>query len=148
MKNPQSDPPPKGGITVYIPPKLASVLLALVIGSGAGVFGGFKLVNGSGDESDSHNSDVEYRDQDYNVRFESIEQTQTEHTEKIGALETKTEQIQTVQVEDIARTEARRVTADIRNRSERERQYDRIRSLNERRLKSNKPPCENLNCWE
>ena len=146
MKNPQSDPPPKGGITVYIPPKVVSVMIALALGSGAGVLGGFKWLNGSPPDEDSHNSDVEHRDQDYDVRFQSIESTQTVHTTKIGALEEKTNDIQTVQHGDIARTEARRVTADIRNREEREREYDRLVILNIKRLKEKRPPCNTRRC--
>ncbi|NIS54599.1 MAG: hypothetical protein GWN94_26490 [Phycisphaerae bacterium] len=146
MKNPQSDSPPKPGVNIYIPPKLASALLALLIGSGAGVLGGFKWLNGSDSDESSHTSDLENREQNYNVRFESIESTQKVHTTKIGKLEKKTNDIQTVQHGDIARTEARRVTADIRDRHEREREYDRLVDLNLKRLKEKKPPCNDRRC--
>jgi hypothetical protein len=148
MKNP-SDSPPKSGAWVYIPPKVLLVVVAVFLGSGAGVGGVTKFLNGSGDDKGSHKGDKGNSDEgnkNYNVRFQSIESTQKIHTQKIGALETKTNDIQTVQHGDIARTEARRLTEDIKNRDEREREYDRLVDLNIKRLKENDPPCSDRRC--
>lgn len=145
MKNP-SDSPPRAGVQIYVPPKLASVLIAVLIGTGVGGLGGVKWFNGSGAEGTGHISTHPNRNPDYDVRFQTFEDAQTVHTKKIGALEDKTEEIQSVQHKDIARQEARRLTKDIPNRERREREYDRLFGLNMSRLKGGREPCANLRC--
>jgi hypothetical protein len=65
---------------------------------------------------------------------------------KIGNLGGKVDRVQSYQVKQDARQEARRITERIGNRNEREEQYDRIRELNEKRLKEGKEPCATLDC--
>ena len=146
MKNPASDDKPKNGVQVYIPPKLASVILAVLIGTGAGSLGGLKLFNRSDGDKSSHNSTHMNRDEIFNVRFENIEKQQVEHTEKIAQLEETTQQIQDVQHQDIARAEARRVTKDLVNRRRRQEMEDRIYEVNLARLKKGEPPCLDRSC--
>lgn len=145
MRNP-SDSPPKPGVNIYVPPKVVLIAIAVFLGSGAGIGGVTKYLNGSGAENTGHTSDIENRKQNYNVRFQTIENTQTVHTTKIKLLDDKTNDIQRVQHQDIARTEARRVTEEIRNREEREREFDRLYDINMMRLNEKKPPCIDRRC--
>jgi uncharacterized protein HemX len=138
--------PPKNGVQIYVPPKLAIVAIAIVIGSGAGGFGVSNLFNGSGTEEKGHRSDRKHRDREFNVRFKSIEATQTKHTEKIEELEETTGEIQSVQHKNIARTEARRVTESIINKRRRREIEDRIYEINLTRLKDKKSPCLDRTC--
>jgi hypothetical protein len=147
MRNP-SDSPPKNGVQIYVPPKLASVLIAILLGAAGGGFGVTKLVNGSGADKQGKEPSKDNRNKRYNVRFEldNVKKTQGEHGVKIENLEKTTGEIQTVQHQNIARQDARRVTEKITNRDEREREFDRIYDLNMTRLKGKKPPCVDRRC--
>lgn len=146
MKNPSPPATPKNGMTIYIPPKLAFLALAVLLGSGVGGLGVSKWFNGSGGDKKSHNSDALNRDEIFNVRFKAIEGTQQDHTKKIEELEETTSEIQTVQHKDIARTEARRVTKEIINKRRRREIEDRIYEINLGRLKKGKSPCLDRTC--
>ena len=67
-------------------------------------------------------------------------------TAKIGKLDEKVDDVQDYQISQDARQEARRVTEDLASRELREREYDRIRELNETRLKAGKEPCSTRDC--
>jgi len=65
---------------------------------------------------------------------------------KIGGLEEKVDGVQNFQIKQDARQEARRLTENIRSRTEREKEYDRLRERNEKRLKDGEDPCTTLDC--
>jgi ABC-type phosphate transport system auxiliary subunit len=65
---------------------------------------------------------------------------------KIGDLDTKVVKVQSYQIKQDARQEARRLTETIKDRDEREEEYDRLRELNVKRLEEGKDPCATLQC--
>ena len=144
MKNKPSDPPKNGTIKIYIPPRLAIVAVALLLGSGVGGLGLSNILNGGADAK----TESKEPSGTFNVRFERLETGQAVNTQKIEKLDQQVGQIQTVQHSDIARTEARRLTDQIPNRRRREEAYDRLVELNIRRLKRGQDPCQNLGCGD
>ncbi len=64
----------------------------------------------------------------------------------ISKIKTKVDEISTVQRQEIARHEARRLTASIKDRKEREHEYDRLLERNLRRLEAGRDPCSTLVC--
>lgn len=81
--------------------------------------------------------DEKFEKQDVNI------QKLGENIQKLGE---NIQSIQTTQIQEIARKEARRVTAVLKNRNKREDTYDRLLVQNLKRLKNGKNPCVNLAC--
>jgi hypothetical protein len=67
-------------------------------------------------------------------------------TVQLGDITDKLSSVQLSQIQQNARQEARRITADIKNRSCREKEYDRLRALNEKRLVRGDEPCSTIEC--
>ena len=135
-----SDPP--NGIKIYLPPKMAIIVIAILLGSGVGGIGISNMLNGKKSEN------VTTERQEFNVRFERIETGQKSNTKKIEKLDEQVGEIQAVQHSDIARTEARRLTEKIANRAKREKEYDLLVSRNLDRLKKGLAPCQTVKCGE
>ena len=141
----QSDPPKNGTIKIYIPPRLAIVAGALLLGSGVGGLGISNILRSTDAKAESKEPSVK---EQFNVRFERLETGQTVNTTKIERLEETTGEIQSVQHKNIARTEARRITDSIPNRKRREKEYDRLVERNLKRIKRGQDPCQDLDCVE
>ena len=142
MKNKPSDPPKNGTIKIYIPPRLAIVAVALLLGSGVGGLGLSNILNGGADAK----TESKEPSGTFNVRFERLETGQAVNTQKIEKLDEQVGQIQAVQHSDISRTEARRMTEKISDRKKREKEYDRLVERNLKRLKKGQDPCQDLEC--
>lgn len=69
-----------------------------------------------------------------------------EHDKAIHGVSEKLTSVQTVQHRQVARDEARRVTEPIKNRTERERTYDRLLDLNLKRLADGRDTCQTADC--
>ena len=119
--------------------RLAAAILALLGGTGGYV--GFQFVT---------SAELEASEQKQEARVVEVETKVTKEVSgiksKIGTLSGKVDKVQKYQISQDARQEARRITEDIRNRDNREEQYDRLRELNEKRLKKGKDPCTTLDC--
>jgi len=134
-----------GGVTV--PWKLVLPLLgALVIGGGTA--GGFQLATKGyvdGCEKAATQASID--------RDAKIEQKVDKQAETIKAVEVQglklaktVGEIQSVQHDQFASQEARRVTESIPNRQRREREYERLLRRNRERLKRGVEPCANVDC--
>lgn len=145
MKAP-SQPPPRNDIVVNVPPKLALIVVVVLLGSGGSLVGFTKALNGSGGDGGSHISDLKDREAKLNKRFEVVENAVETNTDSIESLELQLTAIQKVQHNDIARSEARRVTRDITNQKKRQVLEDRIYQVNMTRLQKGDPPCLDLTC--
>ncbi len=80
------------------------------------------------------------------TRYERINGVVAKQGRDIGKIKTKVDDIQNVQQRQIARQEARRLTAGIKDRKEREQTYDRLLERNLRRLEAGRDPCSTLVC--
>lgn len=122
---------------------LAIAIVAVLGGSGG--FVGFQFVTQVELEST-----VQASEQRTDAKIEQVKtdvSTQVSGiTTKIVTLEGKVDDVKDYQVEQDARQEARRITEEIPGREQREREYDRIRELNEQRLKNGKEPCATRTC--
>jgi hypothetical protein len=68
------------------------------------------------------------------------------NTVSIGKITGVVEEVQETQHRDIARSEARRITSDVRDRAQRETLYDTLLGINLKRLKRGQDPCSNVDC--
>jgi hypothetical protein len=141
MKAP-SHPPPRNDIVVNVPPKLALIVVVVLLGSGGSLVGFTKALNGSGADESSHISDLKDRE----AKLNKLEKAVETNTDSIESLELQLTAIQKVQHNDIARSEARRVTRDITNQKKRQVLEDRIYQVNMTRLQKGDPPCLDLTC--
>lgn len=114
-------------------------ILFILVGGGGAI--SFRLV--TADQLDSSIKASESR-QDAKLMPVKIEVTDIKL--KIGQITSKIDDVRHFQYKQESRNEARRLTFDIKNRDARESEYDRIRELNEKRLKNGKDPCTTLDC--
>ena len=145
MKAP-STPSPKNDIVVNVPPKVAFIVLVVLLGSGGSLVGFTKALNGSGGDDSGHISDLKDRETKLNRRFEAVETAVRTNTDSIDNLELQLTAIQKVQHNDIARSEARRVTQGVTPQKKRQVLEDRIYQVNMTRLQKGDPPCLDLTC--
>ena len=119
--------------------RLAAAVLTTL--GGAGGYVGFQLVTAA---------ELQASEQKTETRVAEVEENVKEEVSginlKIGKLGEKVDEVQDFQVAQDARQEARRVTESIRSRNEREDEYDRLRELNEGRIKEGKDPCTTRDC--
>ncbi|MCP4674320.1 MAG: hypothetical protein GY854_02140 [Deltaproteobacteria bacterium] len=80
------------------------------------------------------------------ARYQRIDSVVEQQGSDIGKIKVKVGDIQNVQQRQIARQEARRLTSGIKNRNEREQEYDRLLERNLRRLEAGRDPCSTLVC--
>lgn len=79
-------------------------------------------------------------------RLEVDHQTLGDHTRTIEAIDIKVTEGFAVLYGQVSRDEARRITSQIKDRTERERTYDRVVDTNLRRLTHGKSPCPTVTC--
>jgi len=113
----------------------------LVVLGGTGGYAGFQFIT---------EADLVKSEQKQEARVAAVEK----NVEKeVGGLNTKIEKldekvvdVRNFQISQDARQEARRITEDIRSRTIRESEYDRLRELNEKRAMEGKDPCTTRSC--
>lgn len=135
------------GIRLRIPWRFASLIGAMVIGSGLTIVGVMRFIgvaSASELQTVSTKNDAEHGAIQGKLKDQGAFNTAI--SGKVDVMATRLESVQTVQNRSIARDEARRVTAAIRDRNEREHEYDRLLGLNLDRLERGEDPCGTLAC--
>jgi hypothetical protein len=140
----QSTPP--GDIKFTVPKKWLVVLAVAILGGGGITQALTDVLGIKRPEPQEIKDERRRKHKKENERFVKINMRLDTHTEQIKTLDVRQTKMLDVQNQDIARREARRVTEKIRNRRERERQYDVIFTRNVNRLKAGKPPCSDDIC--
>jgi len=79
-------------------------------------------------------------------RFKRLKDDVAQNSKAIQGVKKTVGEIQSVQHKTFARDEAKRLTADIRERRRREKTYDWLVDRNLRRLRAGKDPCSTVNC--
>lgn len=126
----------------------AFVAAIFIILTGSGSYYGFQIITRDqldkeiADVEKSHNQIIENQGKLIDDNKISI----AVNEKSIVKIDFKLGQVQRTQHKDIARTEARRLTENIKDRTEREDKYDALLDLNISRLKKGEDPCSNLDC--
>lgn len=119
------------------------VTALVVLGGGGGIAGARALGYCTADDiKDAVGAVVEKEDK----RHEVIDEKFEEQGSQIEKVQEVVDSVQTTQIREIARREARRITVDIRDREKREQVYDRILDKNIRRLEHGDDPCPDIVC--
>lgn len=118
---------------------LAGCVLMVLLGSGGVV--GFQFITAS--DLSKALIDSEQRQDN---KLLPVKEEVFHIKERINGIDKKIDDVQSFQYLQDARQEARRITTEIQDRRQREDEYDRIRLLNEKRLKQGKEPCYTLEC--
>lgn len=119
----------------------AMVGAIVVVLFGSGSFVGFQFVT-----SADLNKAVVESEQLQESKLTPIRAEVAEIKNKVGDINDKLDGVQDFQYQQDARQEARRITDDIKDRRMRESEYDRIRILNEKRIKQGRDSCSTLDC--
>ena len=136
-----------GDLKIQIPWKMIITIAAVLLGGGT--VAGVTTTLGGGEESSGLNvfrSEQTAAHKLIDASLESASKRAEKQDEKIAGVAKVVGQVQITQQRDVARNEARRVTADISNRKEREAAYDRLYELNLKRLQRDADPCGTLSC--
>jgi len=119
---------------------LLLILITALLGGGGGVaawqFASTEYVDKTVTEAQSLDE----------IRHQVLDERLGEMEVKIDEIATTTSQIKNAQNLQIARHEARALTAEMTNREEREASYDRLLNLNMVRLQNSIVPCATLSC--
>lgn len=130
----------KGGSLSWAGWRRLAIAILMVLGVPTG-YAGFQFVT----QADLQASEARQNGKVQEVKAEVKKDIAGIHV-KIGQLDEKVDGVQDFQVKQDARQEARRITERIQNRTTREREYDRLRELNQKRIKDGKDPCTTLTC--
>jgi len=128
--------------------KLLLVVAAMIAGGGAGSYG-LQAFFGASASADEIKGLESRNDGEHGVMRGGIEQCQettAENSTAIKAVTTTVGKIESTQVRDIARKEARRLTDELRNRRQADVEYDRLFEQNLRRMSRGLDPCGSLAC--
>lgn len=123
-----------------------SVIIIITILAGGGGGGlGFHLVTQSdlGEAILEHSKSVQKIETD---RHETIDKRLDQHDAALEGISAHIGELSEGQHRQEASQEAHRLTERIKARTLREIEYDRLRRINENRLKKGKEPCYNLSC--
>jgi hypothetical protein len=138
----------KTGIKFRITWKHIMSGIGILLGSGI-LAGGATLFNvGSSvaDDFSSFKKDQRVVHQDIDKTLKAQDVRAVAQDARISDISKVVTSVQTTQQRDVARTEARRLTEKIPNRSEREEAYDRLYELNLKHLQRGEDPCGTVNC--
>ena len=137
-----------GDLKIQIPWKLIITIMAVILGGGTvagvtttlGVGGSAKdeLATFRVEQADAHSA-IDRSFEDAGKRAEAQDAKIAEVAKVVGS-------VQATQQRDVARNEARRLTADIASRKDREAAYERLYELNLKRLQRDADPCGSLSC--
>lgn len=127
--------------TFDLKPKTLLLILTVILGGGGGGFAALDFCT----ESDvkQYITQAKTIEDERHVVIDKKFEKQDTNIQKLGK---NIQSVQEIQVREIARKEARRVTAALKNRNNRENMYDRLFVRNLKRLKEGKDPCVNLSC--
>lgn len=135
-------------IKVDIPWRFVIPIAAFLLGGGA--IGGVTSIFMPGNSS---SAELQTFKGEQNTQHGQINETlkrQDAHAKKqdgrIEDISKTVSSVQTTQQKDVARTEARRLTEKIPNRTDREETYDRLYELNLKHLQRGEDPCATVNC--
>lgn len=129
------------GLRMQMSTKLVIIILAMAgIGGGSGLLGQLAFGGNVDNATDNQNA--------FDARFQRIETEQKEQKDEIKKMRRDVSSILLVQRTSVARSEARRATAGIKNRFSREAAYDHLLAKNLKRLENGKEPCVDLDCAE
>ncbi len=137
-------PKTDGFFTVKIPWKLITAIVAALLGGG-GTYWALDFYTRAEVDQRISQSQQALKDHSHK-RANELEAKVDKNTHKIDKVEHTVQRIETVQIKDISRAEARRVTQQIRSRAHREAAYDRLVDRNFKRLKRGADPCSSLAC--
>lgn len=132
--------------------KTITMIVAILLGSGGTAVGVFEIatqgyVDGAIDQSmTDHTNDTYPRLDELERKCVYYDNVIDEHEESIQSVHIILGEVQTVQRQQFARDEARRITDKIHARVRREAEYDRLVDRNMWRLEKGKPPCSTVEC--
>ena len=132
------------GITIKLPWKIILVIASAILGSG-GTWWALDFYTRAEVDQRINQSQQVLKEHGHKQAKE-LEGKVEANTSQIGTVKKTVDRIETVQVKDISRAEARRVTSTIRSRQARERAYDRLVDRNFKRLKRGADPCSSVDC--
>jgi uncharacterized protein YlxW (UPF0749 family) len=138
----------KNGIKVTIRWKLIATIASIAIG-GMSVAGATTIVGvnfASADEVSKFRVEQDVQHSRINKTLDDQETHAKQQDERIEEVTKVVKSVQSTQLRDVARTEARRLTEKISNRLEREDTYDRLYELNLKRMERGDDPCGSIDC--
>jgi hypothetical protein len=125
-------------------------LAAAALASGAGGAAGWSLLDATGAASAADLGTFRAEQTTQHARIDgdlaTTKTTLTAQGAALGTVQQTVSSIQDVQHRTVARDEARRVTAPVRDRATREAAYDRLLERNLARLRAGRDPCATLDC--
>lgn len=139
---------PSTSIKVDIPWRLVLPIAAFLLGGGtlAGVTTAFTGAAASPQELSAFKLEQNQQHAHINQTLEEQDKHAKVQDGRIEDIGKVVKSVQSTQLRDVARTEARRLTEKIPNRVERENTYDRLYELNLRRLERGTDPCGSISC--
>jgi len=136
--------PPGITISAKIPWKILIVILSALLGGG-GTWWAMDFYTRAEVDQRIRQSQEALKEHGHQSA-KKLEQKVQANTSQIGKVKNTVDKIQAVQIKDISRAEARRVTSGIRSRAAREQAYDRLVDRNVKRLKRGADPCASVSC--
>ena len=125
---------------IKLPVKAIVVILTIILGGGAGVYGVDSATTARLDEQVEEFKKIE------DTRHEETQSALEEHGKLIEALSESVSKMSERQLRAEARDEARRVTKEIKDRDKREYEFGRLFEKNIDRLKEGRDPCADVSC--
>ena len=132
------------GIEIKLPLKIISMIVAALVGGG-GTFWAIDYYSRAEVDQRIKQSQQTLMDHGHQSSKKLKEKIQ-KNTEKITNVGSTVARIESVQIKDISRSEARRITEKIKSRQARESAYDRLVDRNYKRLKKGQDPCSTVDC--
>jgi hypothetical protein len=136
-------------VTIRIPWKIISGIIVLLLGGGLSTVGVLKCMGvASAAEVESLKTDNAGEHTTIRATQEQDHKMTVANDTAVKALTVSVGGIQSTMVKDVARREARRLTDQIKNRTQAERLYDSLVDKNIRRMTADPPldPCGSLEC--
>ena len=135
------------GVKLQIPWRIVIPVVAFLIGGGT-LTAVTQAFTGATEPAGlaTFKKDQDSQHAQINKTLEDQDKRAKKQDERIDDISKTVKSVQSTQLRDVARTEARRLTEKIPNRLERENTYDRIYELNLRRLERGSDPCGSISC--
>ena len=132
---------------VRIPWNLVLVIAAMILGGGAGTFG-IQHVLGAAPAEELEAATISNEKEHANIKADlAAEHVITvSNSDSIHVLSATVNKIESIQSRDVARKEARRLTDNIKDRVQAEKEFDRLFDLNLNRLSRGQDPCGTISC--
>lgn len=135
---------PKETESITLKTKTIFIIIACLLGGGGVTGGGLAVFDFSTTEDVKKVTDQMISNE--NERHKVIDQKFSRQSADINGLKDTVTDVRATQIREIARQEARRLTEGIKNRQQREEEYDRLLNRNIKRLEMGRDPCATRDC--